>query len=127
MTLLRFTELDLETMRWNSSNLITGMQSLFSSMASQDSVRTESSLDNIRQAMLDALGALGASGYPVVQLRVTYANEIQDLWYLRGDVMAVLANLEGEAVARAKLAHISDMFRGLLPRGMSSRPSPLGS
>lgn len=106
---------------------MTGMQSLFSSFSSQDSVRTESSLDSIRQAMLDALGALGASSYPVVQLRVSYANEIQDLWYLRGDLMAVLAAIEGEAVARNKLAQISEMFKGLLPRGMSSRPSPLGN
>lgn len=106
---------------------MTGMQSLFSSFSSQDSVRTESSLDSIRQAMLDALGSLGASSYPVVQLRVSYANEIQDLWYLRGDLMAVLAAIEGEAIARTKLVQISEMFRGLLPRGMSSRPSPLGN
>ena len=106
---------------------MTGMQSLFNSLSTQDSVRTESSLDSIRQAMLDALGALGASSYPVVQLRLSYANEIQDLWYLRGDLMAVLAAIEGEANARNKLATISDMFKGLLPRGMSSRPSPLGN
>ena len=103
------------------------MQSLFNSFSSQDSDRTDSSIDAIRQAMLEALGALGAANYPVVRLRVSYANEIQDLWYLRGDVMAVLAALEGEAVARSKLAHISDMFKGLLPRSMSSRPSPLSS
>ena len=41
--------------------------------------------------------------------------------------MSVLAALEGEAIARSKLDHISDMFKGLLPRGMSSRPSPLSS
>ncbi len=100
---------------------------MFNSLSSQDCARTESSIDAIRQAMLEALGALGASAYPVVQLRVSYANEIQDLWYLRGDVMAVLAALEGEATARSKLSHISDMFKGLLPRSMSSRPSPLSS
>lgn len=114
-------------MRWNSSNLMTGMQSLFNSLSSQDSVSTESSIDAIRQAMLAALGTSGASSYPVVQLRVSYANEIQDLWYLRGDVMAVLAAMEGEAIARTKLSHISDMFKGLLPRSMNSRPSPLSS
>ena len=103
------------------------MQSLFNSFSSQDPVRAESSLESIRLAMLDALGSLGSSSYPVVQLRVTYANEIQDLWYLRGDVMAVLAAIEGEAIARNKVDQLSEMFKGLLPRGMSSRPSPLGN
>ena len=114
-------------MRWNSSNLMTGMQSLFNSFSSEDSARTECSIEAIREAMLAALGTLGATSNPVVRLRVTYANEIQDLWYLRGEVMSVLAALEGEAIARSKLDHISDMFKGLLPRGMSSRPSPLSS
>lgn len=113
-------------MRWNSSNFMTGMQSLFNAFSSQDSAGTESSINSIRQAMLNALGAAGAKSNPVVQVRVSHANEIQDLWYLRGDLMLALAALEGEAVARAKLAHISEMFEGLLPRGMNSRPSPLG-
>lgn len=77
--------------------------------------------------MLDAIGPSGASKFPVVQLRVSYANDIQDLWYLRGDLMAILANLYGEALARVQLTQISEMFKGLLPSGLSSRPSPLGN
>ncbi|OYT94117.1 MAG: hypothetical protein CFE43_00670 [Burkholderiales bacterium PBB3] len=84
-------------------------------------------MDLIRQAMLDAIGPSGASKFPVVQLRVSYANDIQDLWYLRGDLMAILANLYGEALARVQLTQISEMFKGLLPSGLSSRPSPLGN
>lgn len=114
-------------MRWNSSNFMTGMQSLIGGLSSRHTQQAESSLDSIRQAMLEAMGAMGASRYPVVQLRVSYANDIQDLWYLRGDVMAVLAAIEGEGSARSKLSVISEMFRGLLPRGMNSRPSPLGA
>jgi hypothetical protein len=125
--LIRLMKLDSKTMRWNSSNLMTGMQSLLGNFMSQSSSRAETSIESIRQAMLDTLGASGASRFPVVQLRVSYANEIQDLWYLRGDLMAVLSTIEGEATARTKLANISDMFRGLLPKGMTSRPSPLGS
>ena len=77
--------------------------------------------------MLDAMGASGASGYPLVRLRLSYANEIQDLWYLREDLMSVIAAIEGESVARSKLTQISQMFRGLMPRGMSTRPSRLGN
>jgi hypothetical protein len=114
-------------MRWSSSNIITSMQSLLSgfSTPATENPNLDHSLESIREAMLDALGSAGASKHPVVELRITYANEVQDLWYLRGDVMAVLADTEGEASARQKMNHISNMFQGLLPKFMSSRPSPL--
>lgn len=113
-------------MRWKSHVLIKKMQSLFHGPLSS-SGNGRLALENIRQAMLEALGNEAQNSHPVVQLRITYANEIQDLWYLRGDVMAALAALQGEAAARAKLAPISEMFRGLLPNGISTRPSPLSN
>lgn len=84
-----------------------------------------SSITEVREAMLKALGEQGAQAFPVVQLRVTYAADIQDLWYLRGDVMTAIADLHGEQEARRALASVSNMFSGLLPRGLTSRPSPL--
>ena len=114
-------------MRWKSSNLITGVQSLFGNIASRSESMSASSIDSIREAMLEALGVLGTSHYPVIDLRVRYASDIQDLWYLRGDMMAALATQEGEVSARVKLEKISEMFRGLLPNGMNSRPSPLSA
>ena len=75
--------------------------------------------------MLSTLGESGAKQFPHVARRVRYATDVQALWYLRGDLMAALAALHGEAVARQKVQRISDMFQGLLPGGMTSRPSPL--
>ena len=54
-----------------------------------------------------------------------YANDVQALWYLRGDVMAALASTQGEASARKKVQQITEMFHGLLPGSLHSRPSPL--
>ncbi len=87
--------------------------------------RDASALNDIRQAMLDVLGDRGAMAYPMVKLRLTYANDVQDLWYLRGDVMAAIAALDGEATARKQLAILSAMFKGQLPSGLASRFSPL--
>lgn len=112
-------------MRWIPSYLKLKVNSTLGSFASHKKDAAVASLDLIRQAMLDAIGPSGASTFPVVQLRVSYANDIQDLWYLRGDLMATLANLYGETLARAKLTQISEMFKGLLPSGLSTRPSPL--
>lgn len=113
-------------MRWTPSNLMSGLQGLFKSPAEDDGSRERAALDDIRQAMLDCLGASGAAAYPQIQFRVTYASDIQELWYLRGDVMAVLSATDGEATARRKLARVSDLFKGHLPKGLATRPSPLG-
>ena len=82
-------------------------------------------LDDIKKAMLSALGDTGAEKYPVVQLKVSCANDIEDLWYLRGDLMAVLSAFSGEVAAKRQINEISDMFHGMLPRGLTARSSPL--
>lgn len=110
-------------MRWTPSNL---MNSLLKGSAIAKPRLDTPTLNDVRHAMLEILGERGALAYPVVQLRVTYADDVQDLWYLRGDVMAAVAALDGEATARQQLADINAMFKGLLPGGLSARTSPLG-
>ena len=102
------------------------MQSLLSKSAGPQSQSALEALADIRQAMLDELAICAYRSSTVVQTRVSGANDIQDLWYLRGDLMAAIAAKDGEAVAKRKMAQISNMFKGQLPRGLSSRPSPLG-
>jgi hypothetical protein len=114
-------------MRFNPSNWKSGMHGMLSGFSSSDNARLQTAMDDIRQAMLDCLGGRLTTAHPIVRLRVTYANDLQDLWYLRGDVMEALAAVDGEGVARRKLAHISEMFKGHLPRGLATRPSPLSS
>lgn len=58
--------------------------------------------------------------------KVLYAADIQALWYLRSDLMILLAGQWGESDAREKLAAITEMFRGLVPAGQISRPGRLG-
>jgi hypothetical protein len=81
--------------------------------------------EDIREAMLETLGEAGSKQFPNVIRKIRYADDIQALWYLRGDLMASLAAIHGEAGARQRIASITDQFRGLLPRGQMSRPSPL--
>jgi hypothetical protein len=90
---------------------------------------TESTLANgtedIRESMLNVLGDAGPKHFPQITRRIRYANDIQALWYLRGDLMAALAAVHGELVAREKVASVTAQFRGLVPGTLSSRPSPL--
>ncbi|WP_332774916.1 hypothetical protein [Polaromonas sp.] len=85
----------------------------------------EDRTEEIRQTMLEELGEIAEKNYPRITRRVRYAQDVQGLWYARGDVMAVLAALHGETVAREKVERMSRMFTGLLPAGLNSRPSKL--
>lgn len=93
-------------------------------VAPSDSI-LETSTEDIREAMLDLLGESGARQFANVTRRIRYANDLQGLWYLRGDLMAALAATQGEAAARQQVQEITRLFHGLLPGSLNSRPSPL--
>lgn len=112
--------------RWIPSSLVTGIQSLIRSQNGARESRRQSALEEIREAMLNGLEIDGAASASRLELRVTYANDLNDLWYLRGDVMAAIAAVDGEAIARRKLDEISGMFKGLLPKSLTTRYTSLG-
>lgn len=80
----------------------------------------------IQRVMTAALGASGERRLIDMVWKIHVADDVRSLWYLRADLMAVLAAHYGEGEARDRLNQISQQFEGLLPRGMSSRYSPLG-
>jgi hypothetical protein len=114
-------------MRWFKPNFRSGLQAIFSSshgsVPPQDA--SEYSIEDIRDAMLTMLAEVGEDRSPQVTRRIRYAVDVQALWFLRGDLMAVLSGAHGEAVALEKLEALSQMFKALLPQGLRSRPSPL--
>ncbi len=87
--------------------------------------RTPQALDArmeiIRKLMLRELGDYGERKFPAVTRRVRYAPDVQGLWYARSDVMAILASTHGETVARQKMASISSLFVGLLPKSLTGK------
>ena len=115
----------LIVMRWFKPNLRNGLFGLLGHGGPPSESVLEESIEDIREAMLALLAEAGGKQFANVTRRVRYANDIQALWYLRGDLMAVLATLHGEAEARRKVASITEMFDGLLPGSLYSRPSPL--
>lgn len=113
-------------MSWIPTSLVTGMQNLLNGQTSNRTLRAQSSLEDIREAMLEGMGATGSTTASKLELKVTYAIDLHDLWYLRGDVMAAISAISGEAHARSKLDEISKMFRGHIPKALMSRPKNLG-
>ncbi len=102
---------------------MSGVGSLFRVNSSNKEKNTAKAIQDIREAMLRAMGSAASAKFPVIQLRVTYADDVHDLWYLRGDVMAAIASYDGELVAREKVASISEMFIGFVPRTLTSKTS----
>ncbi len=114
-------------MRWFKPNLRGSIHALFSSSfpTGHAAELGEIGMEDIRESMLALLAEVGEQRAPHVTRRVRYAPDVHSLWYLRGDLMAVLASVQGEAVAREKIVALSQLFEGILPEGLRSRPSPL--
>jgi hypothetical protein len=112
-------------MRFFKGSIRTSIYGLLGNPAVPSDSILETGTEDIREAMLSLLGEAGTKQFANVTRRVRYANDIQALWYLRGDLMAALAATQGEAAAREKVLRITDMFQGLVPGSLHSRPSPL--
>jgi hypothetical protein len=112
-------------MAWFKGGLRNSVYGLLGNPAAPSDSVLETGTEDIREAMLALLGPAGSKQFANVTRRIRYANDIQGLWYLRGDLMAALATTLGEAGARQEVQRITQMFRGLLPGSLNSRPSPL--
>lgn len=112
-------------MRWLKPSLRSSIYGLLGNPVPPSDSMLESGTEDIRESMLAVLGEEGPRHFPQITRRIRYANDIQALWYLRGDLMGALAAVHGEMAAREKIQSITQMFQGLLPNGLNSRPSPL--
>jgi hypothetical protein len=114
-------------MRWLRPNLKNSIHAILTlgHSASAPASLPGYGIEDIRDSMLALI--VDDVEKPHVTRRIRYAVDVQALWYLRGDLMSVLAGRLGEAAAREKLTAINEMFENLLPQGLRSRPSPLNS
>ncbi len=112
-------------MRWFKDSLRTSIYGLLGNPAAPSESTLETGTEEVRETMLSLLGETGMKQFPHVTRRIRFANDIQALWYLRGDLMGALAAMHGESMARQRVQEITQMFHGLLPGSLTSRPSPL--
>ena len=84
-------------------------------------------IDDVREMMLSSIDTMEAGSSTRVAHRIRHAVDWEALWFLRGDLMLLLASSHGEYAALEKLDAISSVFEHLLPEGLRSRPSLLKS
>ncbi|MDB5871531.1 MAG: hypothetical protein JWQ07_973 [Ramlibacter sp.] len=112
-------------MRWLKPSLRSSIYGLLGNPLPPSESVMETGTEDIRESMLAVLGDAGPKHFPQITRRIRYANDIQALWYLRGDLMGALAAMHGEVEARHRVASVTEMFDGLMPESQHSRPSPL--
>ncbi len=110
-----------------ASNLMSSISSLLGSMCAAGGDGATNRLEEIRQAMLECVGTSGSPNLQLLERRIRLAGDVQGLWYLRGDLMVALSAMQGESAARKKIQKLTSLFDGMLPPGLCSRSSPLGS
>ncbi|MEJ6023253.1 hypothetical protein [Ramlibacter sp. PS4R-6] len=82
-------------------------------------------MERFRGLMLGLLEGDPGEKAAMLNLRIRCAATLQSLWFMRSEMMALLAAEHGEAEARHRLDRISAVVRDQLPSGLRSRPSPL--
>ena len=113
-------------MNWKTSKFASSMLSILRSGDSVLDSKLDHRVEDIRQAMMESLrDVVGSDELDHIRARVLYGADVQSLWYVRSDIMGLLAGTYGEAVAQEKMTLLTDMFRGLVPSGMHSRPAGL--
>ena len=114
-------------MRWfKTKDLRSSIYAMFSVSTRTSFAPDAATMDQIREAMLALASEDPGERSAGLARRIRYATELQALWFMRGEVMQLLARLHGEAVAREKVDELRALFSDLLPSGLRSRPSPLG-
>ena len=104
-------------MRWFKPNLKSSLYALLGHNAAPKS--EVGRVDRIRGSMLELLGEHGPSHHANLVQRLRCAYEPQALWYARNELMAALAAIHGEAMARKQVEGLTPLFGGLLPQSLT--------
>lgn len=80
-------------------------------------------LQRIQASMLGALHRSQAENTSI-RAKILAANDLDQLWYLRCDLMQVISAGRSEKQARALLAPVTALFDEIVPSSMHSRSSP---
>ena len=109
-------------MRWTKPSL-KSIHSLFGKVPPLAAPAAAFRVEAVRQMMLDEMTGLGLDkSHPKVFGKISYAFDIQALWYARSDLMTAFASERGETFAREKIAALSELFDGLLPQSFRYDP-----
>ncbi|MES2952163.1 MAG: hypothetical protein V4858_26860 [Pseudomonadota bacterium] len=68
-------------------------------------------LERVRKAMLLVVEEYGGEDHYRLDMKINFAREIAELWYLRPELMQVVAAAQGEELARDCMDKITVLFK----------------
>ena len=68
-------------------------------------------LERVRKAMLLVIEEFGGDDHIRLDMKINFAREIAELWFLRPELMHVVAAAQGEQVAQECMAEITALFK----------------
>ncbi len=109
-------------MRWAKTSL---RNSFFGWMANESVAETNGDLEAIRQVMLHALAQNQDGLNSTVERKLLFAHDIDQLWYVRPELMTAIAESRGEAEANRCLADITRRFEDHAPGRFKRKGRPV--
>ncbi|MFO1261966.1 MAG: hypothetical protein U1E84_01260 [Rhodoferax sp.] len=79
-------------------------------------------LELVREAMLDVVDRVGDDRHVRLGVRIELARDLTTLWYLRPDLMDMVATMQGETAARESLRNLTHLFGRYQLGGKVSAP-----
>ena len=85
--------------------------SFWAALGRDTSDSVDVALERVRKAMLLVLEEYGGESHYRLDMKINFAREIAELWYLRPELMHAVASAHGEEVARDCVAKITALFK----------------
>ena len=78
---------------------------------SEPSDSADVALERVRKAMLLVVEEYGGDDHIRLDMKINFAREIAELWFLRPELMHLVAATQGEQVAQECMAEITALFK----------------
>lgn len=110
-------------MRWAKTSL---RNSFFGWKAHEPVMESNDDLEAIRKAMLLVLEQTTDGVNSAVERKLLFAQDIDQLWYARPELMTAVAASKGEALANSCLADITRLFEARAPERFKRKARVMG-
>ena len=88
---------------------------------SDPSDSADEALERVRKAMLLVIEEYGGDDHIRLDMKINFARQIAELWFLRPELMQVVSAAQGEQVAQECMAEITALFKKHHLGGTASR------
>ena len=109
-------------MRWAKTSL---RNSFFGWMANESVAESDDDLEAIRKVMLQALEQNHDGLNSTVERKLLFAQDIDQLWYVRPELMTAIAASRGELIANRCLTDITQQFEERAPDRFKRKGRPV--